>query len=217
MRGLEYCLRDFPGIQSGGSNQGNSCDPRCHVVPPIGGLRQDPQEASQELPQDRTGVPRFVWPRNLDSSSHRRGQDGFRRRTQIATHGEVILPGHVYLAPDGFHLHAGAGGRVWLTSDEPENGICPSVSRLFQSVADTYGRRAIGLLLSGMGKDGAKELGLMKEKGAVTLVQDKATSVVHGMPGEALRLGAATCELSPEKIVEALITLVSHHKRRSMQ
>jgi two-component system, chemotaxis family, protein-glutamate methylesterase/glutaminase len=135
-------------------------------------------------------------------------------RVQVATHGELILPGHVYLAPDGAQMNVGMGGRLGLTKDDPENGLRPSVSHLFRSVANAYGRNAIGVLLTGMGKDGAKELKLMRDEGAVTLVQDKASSVVHGMPGEALSLDAASYVLSPDQIAEAVISLVNPNERR---
>jgi two-component system chemotaxis response regulator CheB len=76
-------------------------------------------------------------------------------------------------------------------------------------VAHAYGSRAVGVLLTGMGKDGAWELKLMKEQGAVTIAQDRDTSVVHGMPGEAIRVGGATYVLAPERIRMALTSLVS--------
>ena len=135
-------------------------------------------------------------------------------RVQVADHGDLILPGHVYLAPDGAHMNVGMGGRLWLTKEDPENGLRPSVSHLFRSVTNAYGRNAIGVLLTGMGKDGAKELKLMRDRGAVTLVQDKASSVVHGMPGEALSLNAASYVLSPDKIAEAVISLLNPSERR---
>lgn len=126
----------------------------------------------------------------------------------VATHGEPILSGHVYVAPDGFQMKVGMGGKIWLTRDDPENGLRPSVSYLLRSAANLYGPNAIGVLLTGMGKDGAEELKLQKEKGAVTIAQDKESSVVHGMPGEAIKLGGATYVLSPDRIAAALISLV---------
>ena len=128
---------------------------------------------------------------------------------QVPVHGQPILPGHVYVAPDGFHMAVGPQGQVHLSTENPENGLRPSVSHLFRSVAHAYGPRAVGVLLTGMGKDGAAELRLMKEQGAVTIVQDKETSVVHGMPGEAIRVGGATYVLPPEKIRMALTNLAS--------
>ena len=127
----------------------------------------------------------------------------------IPTHGQSVLPGHVYVAPDGLHMAVGADGHVQLRSDEPENGLRPSVACLFRSVAKAYGPSAVGVLLTGMGKDGAWELKLMKEQGALTIAQDRETSVVHGMPGEAIRLGGATYVLPPEKIRLALASLAS--------
>jgi two-component system chemotaxis response regulator CheB len=127
----------------------------------------------------------------------------------LPTHGQVVLPGHVYVAPDGLHMAVGADGHVQLRSDEPENGLRPSVACLFRSVAKAYGPSAVGVLLTGMGKDGAWELKLMKEQGAMTIAQDRETSVVHGMPGEAIRLGGATYVLPPEKIRLALASLAT--------
>jgi two-component system chemotaxis response regulator CheB len=128
----------------------------------------------------------------------------------IATHGETVLPGHVYVAPDEHQMKVERGGKISLTKDEPENGLRPSVSYLFRSVAETYGCDAVAGLLTGMGRDGAEELRLMKEKGAVTFVQDKDSSVVHGMPGEAIKLDAAMLVLPPEKIAPVLANLANH-------
>jgi len=126
----------------------------------------------------------------------------------LPAHGQVVLPGHVYVAPDGLHMAVGAD-HVQLRSDGPEAGLRPSVACLFRSVAKAYGPSAVGVLLTGMGKDGAWELKLMKEQGAMTIAQDRETSVVHGMPGEAIRLGGATYVLPPEKIRLALASLAT--------
>jgi two-component system chemotaxis response regulator CheB len=131
----------------------------------------------------------------------------------LATHGESMLPGHVYLAPDEVQMKVARHDRIVLTRDEPENGLRPSVSCLFRSVAEVYGCDAVAGLLTGMGRDGAEELRLLKEKGAVTFVQDKDSSVVHGMPGEAIRLDAAMLVLPPEKIATVLATLISSPNR----
>src|SRR5713226_6766480 len=122
----------------------------------------------------------------------------------VAVHGQVALPGHAYLAPDGCQMRADIGSRIALTKDEPENGLRPSVSYLFRSVASVFGKSAVGVLLTGMGKDGAEELKLMRGKGAVTIVQDKETAVVYGMPGKAVELDAACHVLSPDRIAAEL-------------
>lgn len=115
----------------------------------------------------------------------------------IAKQGDPLMQGHAFFAPDGFNMGVDGSGNITLTSDREENSFCPSVSFLFRSVANVFGRNAVGILLTGMGKDGAEELKLMKEKGAVTIAQDRESSVVYGMPGEAARLGAAMYTLSP--------------------
>ena len=126
----------------------------------------------------------------------------------LAVHGERPLPGHAYIAPDGCHLEVAPDRTIALRRTPPENGLRPSVSTLFRSMAQVYGGRSIGLLLTGMGSDGAAGWRLMKENGAVTIVQDRESSVVHGMPGEALKLEAAAYTLPPEGIVAALKSLV---------
>ncbi len=128
----------------------------------------------------------------------------------LAAHGEVMLPGHAYLAPDECQMKVVRGGRIALTGDAPENGLRPSVSYLFRSIADNYGGDAIAGLLTGMGRDGAEELRLLKEKGAVTFAQDKDSSVVHGMPGEAIKLDAAMLVLPPEKIAAVLTSIANN-------
>jgi len=128
----------------------------------------------------------------------------------IALHGEYPLPGHGYVAPDGFHLGIGNGPRIVLSDHAPENGLRPSVAYLFRSVAQTLGPRAAGVLLTGMGRDGAAELREMKDRGAVTIVQNKESSVVHGMPGEAVALNAHTHILPPDKIAMLLGTLTEN-------
>jgi two-component system chemotaxis response regulator CheB len=131
-----------------------------------------------------------------------------QRPVRLAQDQELLLAGQTYIAPDGYQLKVMAGGRVALTTDPPENGLRPAVSYLFRSVAAVYGPNAIGVLLTGMGRDGADGLKLMRTQGAVTLVQDEASSVVHGMPGEAIRLDAADYVLSLQAIQTTVTNLV---------
>lgn len=109
---------------------------------------------------------------------------------KLAVHGEPLHPGCVYVAPDGCDMGVAADGRIALGKGD-NNSHCPSVSHLFRSIAAIYGGNAVGILLTGMGKDGAAELRLMREQGAVTIAQDAESSIVYGMPGEAAKLEAA--------------------------
>ena len=126
----------------------------------------------------------------------------------VASHGDAFLPGHAYVAPDDCHMGVRSNGRIALSSGPPENGLRPSTSYLFRSVAAVFGANAIGVLLTGMGKDGAAELKQMKDMGAITIVQDKQSCVVFGIPGEALKLDAVDHTLPPERIATALINLM---------
>ncbi|HMW00084.1 MAG TPA: CheB methylesterase domain-containing protein, partial [Acidobacteriota bacterium] len=116
----------------------------------------------------------------------------------------VLRPGHIYIAPDGTHLEVQRNDRLWLKAGTDETTHCPSVSVFFQSVVRTYGRQAVGILLSGMGTDGALELKLLRESGAITIVQDEKSSVVFGMPGKAVSIGAAQFVLNPNQIAQYL-------------
>jgi len=127
----------------------------------------------------------------------------------IASDGEILLSGKAYVAPDGVHMEVRPDNRVVLNEEKSVSGLRPSVSHLFRSVAQVFGKNAIGVLLTGMGKDGAEELKLMKDNGATTIVQDKDSSIVFGMPGEAIKIGAATYVLPPGKIAPALMNLVN--------
>ncbi|MGB8491730.1 MAG: chemotaxis-specific protein-glutamate methyltransferase CheB [Bacteroidales bacterium] len=121
-------------------------------------------------------------------------------RLKVAEAGESVKAGIGYIAPDNYHMGLTAGKKILLCDEPPENGCRPSVGFLFRTVAQTMGQNAMGILLTGMGKDGASELKTMKENGAVTIVQDEGSSVVFGMPGEALKIGAASQVLSPSEI-----------------
>jgi two-component system, chemotaxis family, protein-glutamate methylesterase/glutaminase len=126
----------------------------------------------------------------------------------IATQGERFERGHAYLAPDNFHMGIGQGLRVELSRAVQEYYLRPAVSYLFRSVAAQLGERAVGILLTGMGRDGAEELKKMRDRGAITMAQDEESSVVHGMPGEAIKLGGVDYVLPPEEIGRKLASLV---------
>jgi two-component system chemotaxis response regulator CheB len=126
-------------------------------------------------------------------------------RLQIPKSGQRAEPGTVYFAPDGVHMGIDPRGLITFSDEASEHGVKPSVSVLFRSVAAAFGAAAIAVLLTGMGKDGARELLTLRQKGALTVVQNEATCVVFGMPGEAVRLNAAQCVAPPPEIARILI------------
>lgn len=108
----------------------------------------------------------------------------------LAQHDAALLPKHVYLAPDGAHLIVQTRGHITLRSPSPDERYCPSADQLFASVATAYGAGAIGMILTGMGDDGAQGLRALRAAGSYTLAQDAASCVVAGMPMAAVRNGA---------------------------
>jgi two-component system chemotaxis response regulator CheB len=127
---------------------------------------------------------------------------------RIAKNGEQACPGCVYIAPDKQHLEVKPGSIIALT-DEPKIGICPSISVLFKSFANVYGPHSIGVMLTGMGRDGADEMLLMRQKGAFTIAQNEQSCVMFGMPKEAIKIGAAQTVLPLELIGPKILRIVS--------
>jgi two-component system, chemotaxis family, protein-glutamate methylesterase/glutaminase len=129
-----------------------------------------------------------------------------------AQDGQQVLPGHAYIAPGDRHLMLVRDGARYicrLDDGEAVNRHKPSVDVLFRSVAQHAGRNAVGVLLTGMGRDGAQGMREMHDIGIPTIAQDEATSVVWGMPGEAVALGAVDHVLPIGRINDMLQRLVS--------
>lgn len=127
-----------------------------------------------------------------------------------AEEGKVILPGLVYIAPGGQHLLVERDGARYicrLNQGNPVNRHRPSVDVLFRSVAQNAGPNAIGIILTGMGDDGARGIKEMHDAGAVTVAQDERTSVVWGMPGEAVKLGGIDYILPLNEIPNKIVAL----------
>ena len=130
----------------------------------------------------------------------------------IASNGEVMLPGHVYLPPGDHHLGLQREGIIAVSKNPPEKGLRPAVSYLFRNVNQVYGKHAVCIMLSGMGVDGAIELKMLCDSGALTIVQDAQTALVYGMPGEAIRLGGAVKVLTPGEIEKEIVQIFSKEK-----
>ena len=125
-----------------------------------------------------------------------------------AQHGQRIIPGHVYVAPGDRHLtikRDGARYTCHLNDGEPVNRHRPSVDVLFRSVAEQAGRNAVAALLTGMGDDGAQGMKELHDLGVTTVAQDEGSSVVWGMPGTAVELGATDHVLPLDAIASALL------------
>ena len=169
------------------------------------------KEVLMRLPPDSPGVviAQHI-PKAFSAPFARRMNDCCQVTVNEAEDGQQLLAGHAYIAPGDRHLMVVRdGARYVLRLDDgpPVNRHKPSVDVLFRSVAQNAGRNAIGVILTGMGKDGARGLKEMLEAGSRTIAQDEATSVVWGMPGEAVALGAAQHVLSLESVAAKIRSL----------
>jgi len=135
-----------------------------------------------------------------------------------AVHGERVLPGHAYIAPGDKHLLLGRSGANYtcqLSDSEPVNRHRPSVEVLFKSGQEVSPRNIVGIMLTGMGKDGAQAMADMKKAGSYNICQDEASSVVFGMPREAIALGAADEVVPLNLIAKRLLDYLSKIGGRS--
>jgi two-component system chemotaxis response regulator CheB len=125
-----------------------------------------------------------------------------------AVHGEEVLPGTALIAPGDYHMAVEWGGshyRIRLRQDPPIHFTRPAVDMLFNSAAQCAGRHALGVLLTGMGRDGAQGMQQLKSAGAINLAQNEATCVVYGMPRAAVELGVVDRSLPLDHIPHAII------------
>jgi two-component system chemotaxis response regulator CheB len=122
----------------------------------------------------------------------------------VAQQGMVLAAGEAYLAPDDRHMGIDERGQVVLSDAPTEEGFRPSADFLFRSAAKLRGRTTIGVLLTGMGRDGAAGLTELRRAGALTIAQDESTCVVFGMPREAIARGGATLVLPPSGIAQVI-------------
>lgn len=167
------------------------------VLPPT----TPPILITQHMPERFTKT----WAERLNSLS--------RISVKEAEDGDSVLPGHALIAPGNYHMtlvRSGARYTVRINQDAPVNRHRPSVDVMFASVAQYAGANAIGVILTGMGGDGAKEMLTMKRAGAFTIAQDEASCIVFGMPKEAIKAGGVDKVLPLREIADAILTQVSH-------
>ncbi|OGW26303.1 MAG: hypothetical protein A2X59_06840 [Nitrospirae bacterium GWC2_42_7] len=136
-------------------------------------------------------------------------------KVREAEDGDIVMPGVSLIAPAGLHMTVkkiqtqdyGLQKRISLSAEPSEELHRPSVDVLFNSVAKSYGKRSIGVILTGMGSDGVKGLGAMKDAGAVTIAQDEATSAIFGMPRVAIENGAVDKALPLTSVAEEILKI----------
>lgn len=167
----------------------------------------------ESLPPD---APAIVISQHIPAAFSKPFAERMNRCSQMAVceaqNGQYILPGHVYIAPGDQHLLVVRDGARYvcrLSDGPPVNRHRPSVDVMFRSVAQNVGPNALGVILTGMGEDGARGLKEMLDAGAMTIAQDEASSVVWGMPGAAYKIGAAQSVLPLHRIPSELLRLVA--------
>jgi two-component system chemotaxis response regulator CheB len=193
----------LPKAAAAGSKQFRTTDRIIAIGASTGGTEAI-KDVLTKLPPDTPGVviAQHI-PKAFSTPFAKRMNDCCQMTVYEAEDGQQLLAGHVYIAPGDRHLMVVRdGARYVLRLDDgvPVNRHKPSVDVLFRSVAQNAGRNAIGVILTGMGKDGAKGLKEMLDAGSQTIAQDEASSVVWGMPGEAVALGAAQHVVSLDSV-----------------
>ncbi|HEX4879030.1 MAG TPA: chemotaxis response regulator protein-glutamate methylesterase [Limnobacter sp.] len=167
----------------------------------------------EQLPQDS---PAILITQHMPAGFTKSFADRLNQICQItvkeAEHGERVLPGHAYIAPGDKHLLLGRNGANYtclLSDADPVNRHRPSVEVLFKSGQEVSPRNIVGIMLTGMGKDGAQAMADMKKAGSYNICQDEASSVVFGMPREAIALGAADEVVPLNQIAKRLLEYLS--------
>jgi two-component system, chemotaxis family, protein-glutamate methylesterase/glutaminase len=125
-----------------------------------------------------------------------------------AAEGDRLQSGHVLVAPGGFHMTVGSDGLIRLNQDPPVHGVRPAVDKTFESVIPLFGQHLVGVILTGMGYDGAKGMVGVKKHGGRTIAEDASTCVVYGMPKVVAEMGAADQVLPVHEIADAIGRLV---------
>lgn len=198
-----------PALQSVG---GRASTEKLIIIGASTGGTEAIREVLVQMPPDSPGILITQhMPAGFTKSFANRLDTLCRISVKEAEHGERVLPGHAYIAPGDWHLKVGRSGANYvalLDNGPPVNRHRPSVEVLFLSAAQHVGRNALGVMLTGMGKDGATAMAEMKRAGSYNIVQDEASCVVFGMPKEAIAEGAAS-EVAPlttiaRKLVEQL-------------
>lgn len=181
----------------------------------IGASTGGTEAICQILKQLPENIPGIVVVQHIPSVFSRRFAERLNDtspfRVKEAKSGDIVLPGHVYIAPGDQHMEikrVGEQYKIHCFGGEKVNGHCPSVDVLFESVAKEAGNMSIGIILTGMGYDGAKGLLSMRKKGARTIGQDEESAVVYGMPKAACKIGAVEVQAPLDNIPKLLYSML---------
>ncbi len=135
-------------------------------------------------------------------------------KVKLAEHFEYLKEGVVYVSPSGVHLESFNEKQICFNNDPPIHNQKPAVDKLFSSVSVKYSHQAIGVLLTGMGSDGAVGLKQMRDRGCTTIAQDESTSIIFSMPKEAIKLGGADYILPMQEIPKKILELIKNDCNR---
>jgi len=204
-----------PGVETGSSLKSRSAE----FIIAIGASTGGTEAIKDILCQLPANTPGIVISQHIPGAFSQafasRLNQNSRMSVAEASQGQKILPGHVYVAPGNKHLEVkrnGAGYTCHITDGDPVNRHKPSVEVMFKSVAENAGPNSICVLLTGMGDDGSDAMGDMRAAGAPTIAQDEQSSVVWGMPGEAVKRGHADEVVPLHHIAERILFYFARHE-----
>lgn len=216
--GLHDKLLAAAGVANGRAEKVNAPGAASKVAPPptsgvtrvdvrvvvIGSSTGGPKALQTVISQLPAGLPVPVvvaqhMPAQFTMALAKRLDETCQIEVREAAHGEVLMPGKVYIAPGGFHLRVNAAG-VQVAEDKGESAYKPSVDVLAESARETFGKQVLPVMLTGMGNDGTREFVKLHELGAHVIAQDQASSVVYGMPKAVLEAGGVDEVLPLDKI-----------------
>lgn len=212
MAKVGHLKKDYAAIQHAGAIGTRSHSTIIAIGASTGGTEAI-YEIIHALPRDMPGIVIVQhMPPVFTAMYAQRLNNSCQMEVKEAQSGDVITPGKVLIAPGGdYHMRINRKGSHYIVEcikGEKMNGHCPSVDILFNSVADKAGANAIGVILTGMGYDGAKGLLNMKKAGAMTIGQDELSSVVYGMPKVAYDIGAVSKQVTLKNIPQLLCSIV---------
>lgn len=189
------------------ANESDSKSFKKHEIIGIGASTGGTEAILNLLRQLPKGMPGILIVQHIPPGFSRMFADRLNDQTHFevkeAKNGDVIMKNHVYLAPGDKHMQLKKSDKEYFLrvfSGDKVNGHCPSVDVLFHSIAEIAGEKSLGIILTGMGYDGAKGIALMKRKGAFTIGQDEKSSVVYGMPKAAFDIGGLSKQSPLENI-----------------